>query len=575
MQQHQHYDEQHFISKFLRSERLAVSVVFAAALFVFEYFSFPAYYRSFYLPEIFQSGLYVAAFKILVTSAASFLLTIFFVASALFSPYRYRAIYFSLFCLSAFVEYGYQNAFDRFTNLEDVVNAFVASDARMMSGYVTIFYNTAAAVPCLAFGALLLLIKPQLKTGLKMFLVFLFSFSVFYSLTAYCTTNVFPSASVTSLYRTALALPVNWYFGSAHQPAYANLYHVPRREVGFRAVAAPGNNVVFIVDESVRGDHLSLNGYARATTPFLEELNRKGLIKNWGIGVSGTTCSINSNNLLLTGVNRVPDTEGEIFLAPTVFQYARAAGYKTFYFDGQMTYRWLGKSADTATFGEWITAADLKKGEWHEVDAEIARRVREIVGSSTGNFIWINKFGVHSPYFASYPSEESKWLPTPRIKTDSAEAGDKAETNQFEEIKNNYDNAILYNSESFFKTLLGEGLPENTFFVYTSDHGQNLGEDGRLISHCAETANEAGVPLFMIADPEKLPANLDTRYPAAHANLFPTLLDLMNIPDGEKTRGKNYSLSLFKARAADARPRFYFTGSLHNATSGRRYLFDK
>jgi glucan phosphoethanolaminetransferase (alkaline phosphatase superfamily) len=588
MQQHQ--QRRQFARQIFRSDRFAVAFVFASALFVFEFFSFPLYYRNFYVSELFLSGVYQWPLKVFAMGLASFLLLILFVAAALLSPYRYRVIYFLLFCLGAVVEYGYQNAFNRFTNFEDAVNAFAGSDARMMSSYISSFYSAAALAPCLVFGILLILIRPSLKNGLKPLLVFLISFTAFFSLTAYFTSSVFPSVSFNAFCRTVVGLPVNWYLGSIHQPAFADLYYVPRRPVEFRAETAPRNNVVFIVDESVRGDRLSLNGYERATTPFLEELNRKGLIKNWGVGVSGTTCSINSNNLLLTGVNTLPDAEGEIFLAPTIFQYAKAAGYKTFYFDGQLSYRWLGKPADVETFDEWITADKLKNGEWHDVDAEIARRVREIVGSSTGNFIWINKFGVHWPYHPSYPAAEAKWLPTPDAAQKSSDSqtllpevhpthvGDGGISEEFfESVRNSYDNAILYNSESFFRSLVGDALPpENTIFVYTSDHGQNLGEDRKLISHCSETPNEANVPLFIIADPRQLPAVADTLYRASHANLFPTLLDLMNVPAGEsRKQSRNLSPSLFKARAEDSQPRVYFSGGLHSETSGRKNLFDK
>jgi len=52
---------------------------------------------------------------------------------------------------------------------------------------------------------------------------------------------------------------------------------------------------------------------------------------------------------------------------------------------------------------------------------------------------------------------------------------------------------------------------------------------------------------------------VDTGFKASHANMFTTLLDLMNYP--EELRKYPYAISLFKAKAADSRPR-YFNPSL-------------
>ena len=67
--------------KIFRADRLALSVVFAAALFIFEYFSFPNYYRSFFFSENFLSGFYQVPLKSFALGLASFLLTIIFSAT--------------------------------------------------------------------------------------------------------------------------------------------------------------------------------------------------------------------------------------------------------------------------------------------------------------------------------------------------------------------------------------------------------------------------------------------------------------------------------------------------------------
>ena len=542
---------------------------FAFGMVILEAFVFPRYYEGFFLLTNLKNGNYLIVLKTIVLGTANFLLAVFFIFASLISPYRYRMLYFILFCIAVLPEYSFQKVFNRFTALEDIGNALFAADMRIITSSIGEYFVTSAIFPCLLFALLLLIIQPLAKKGLKIFLTIVLLYSGFFLFTAYFSTNAFPSTSLNSFYRTLFNFPVSWHLGSIHQPPFSVFYQTPRDEVKFRAQILPNNNIVLIVDESIRGDHLSLNGYDRPTTPFLDELSRKGFIKNWGIAVSGTTCSVTSNNLLLTGVNEIPDETGKIFTSSTVFQYAKASGYKTHYFDGQISYRWIGKPSDMKDVDEWVYADSLKRGDWYDIDAEIARRVNEIVAGSTGNFIWINKFGVHFPYKNSYPATAARWLPTTQSGGKDATENDVSD---FEKLKNTYDNGIFYNSQIFFTNLFENGLAADTFYIYTSDHGQNLGENGGANTHCLTTKDEANVPLFIIAEPPSLPG-ADTAFKASHANIFPTILDLMKIPEADRTA--NYALSLTGAKSADSKPRYYYSGNLHSKISAGKYLFDR
>jgi glucan phosphoethanolaminetransferase (alkaline phosphatase superfamily) len=139
-------------------------------------------------------------------------------------------------------------------------------------------------------------------------------------------------------------------------------------------------------------------------------------------------------------------------------------------------------------------------------------------------------------------------------------------------IINDYDNAIHFNSRIFWTNLISETLSPKTIYVYTSDHGQTLGENGAVASHCGPGKNEATVPLFIIADPG-LSVSADTTYPAAHVNIFATLLDLMDFP--ETSRSYSYAPSLLKAKGSDSVPRSYFVGDLHSSTFGQKYPYDE
>lgn len=519
------------------------------------------------LLEFLAKEIYIRPLFQIILSFASIILITLLIYCALILPYKFKIVFFFFFCLAVLVEYGLQNGFSRFSRLGDAEIAYF-TDSNLKLNAVVEYFNYMSVIPCLVFGLLLFFAVPIQKRMVKPFLIALFFTSTFFLLTAYFTNNMFYTVSPGAFYRTLVNYPTNWFVGSHRQPSMSKYYYAPRMKVDFLTPIPRQNNIVFIVDESVRGDHLSLNGYSRPTTPLLDDLNQKGFIKNWGIAVSGTTCSVTSNNLLLTGITELPDLDGKVFTFPTIFQYAKAMGYKTYYLDGMSSYTWNGKPSDINDY-EWINANEFKEKKMYEVDEEIARRIREITTNSTGNFIWINKFGMHVPYNNSYPDTETVWTPTSQ---GDHYTGWYRNNSDNSTIVNNYDNAIRFNSQKFFSTLFINGVAKDTFYVYTSDHGQTLSENGEKVSHCSDAKSGATVPLFIIANPETISV-ADTAYKATHSNIFATLLDLMNFP--ENKRKYNYALSLLKAKAVDSQPRFYYSGNLYNENSGRKYLYDK
>jgi len=306
-------------------------------------------------------------------------------------------------------------------------------------------------------------------------------------------------------------------------------------------------NIVLIVDESIRGDHLGINGYERDTTPFLSRLAATTRdVHNFGLAVAGGTCSHTSNALILTGVRPGRDPYDMIARYPTVFQYAKAMGYKTHYFDVEAGVLWNGLTPrDLPYLDSWIRADEF--GENYDSDFSAADRVTEIISKGGGNFIVLNKRGVHFLYRFDYPPEKAVWLPIPDDR-----AGDPVL------ISNPYDNAILYNVNTFFERLLANPeILENTTILYTSDHGQTLFANGANWLHCKNSREEVVVPMILIG--RNLPL-VDETYHASHSNILPTILDLMGVPSDQRMHP--YAPSLFSVTGDTVTDRFYFDGSL-------------
>jgi glucan phosphoethanolaminetransferase (alkaline phosphatase superfamily) len=552
-----------FISETLnRIDRraLRLSLFFAISLITFEAIFFRINY-----------GVYIVHFflkewtHVFFLSAISLILSafVFFVFSylSLVSRWRYRIIYFVVFAFAVLHEYGYQNAYGRYSDIVDLSIASVATTEQKLNSII-IYFNPIAVIPCIAFLFFLMWPKSHSITyGLKSFLLTIALFLTVYSGVWYVTTkhsvDAYPVVSFGAFSRTS----VGYFLFNTFS------YKKDRDKVEQPALAdntRPTNNIVFVLDESIRGDHLSLNGYAKPTTPFLEELNQKGLLKNWGIAVSASTCSLSSHNLLITGLKteEMPDKDDLVKKAPSIFEYAKAMRYKTYYFDGQMNTFWGGTRDDLTYIDSWQNTSSFIKSEnwrWY-IDFDIAKQVNGIINTSTGNFIFIFKHGNHTPYNKNFPSNETTWTPSfEGWRPNYSGIEYKISDEELTAFVNSYDNAIKYNLDTFFKTLASDynKLPNNTVIIYTSDHGQTLSEDGLTYSHCGNNPKEAVVPLFTLGN---LGTDVDTDFKASHANLFAMMLDLMKYP--ETMRKRDYAISLLKAKSSDSKERYFVSANL-------------
>jgi glucan phosphoethanolaminetransferase (alkaline phosphatase superfamily) len=468
--------------------------------------------------------------------AASFLFSIFFIWVALRSSRSLQILYTFLIALSSLIQYGYWKAVDRFLITADLKIA-IATPINTWKGASLLFFDWRFVLPVAGFICFLFLCSKQeawkpsfLKFGTV--LVFTLLLGVFHTFT---NQPVDLGLSFSSFYQTIARYVIEDIFPS-------------RREIlNYQHPESPENNIVLVIDESIRGDHLSVNGYERKTTPFLDELaSTEEGFHTFGLAVAGATCSYSSNALILTGVRPGQDEFAMTASYPTVFQYAKAMGYKTYYMDAQSNSFWNGLTGSDISFIDtWLKAQDF--GNDLESDFRAADRIAEIVASGPGNFIVLNKRGVHFLYESSYPPESIIWFPIPADYTKEPHL-----------VSNPYDNGIFYNLNTFFKRLLiYPEILENTTILYTSDHGQTLFENNASWLHCNYTSQEATVPLILLG--RNLPP-LPDRSRASHGRILPTLLDLMVVPSNQRLHP--YSPSLFDSSTSATTDQFFFDGSL-------------
>jgi glucan phosphoethanolaminetransferase (alkaline phosphatase superfamily) len=561
-------------SFFLNADR---NTIFAAAIYfacfcLFEFFTLKTGFFEFvkYLDE--SQNYVFAAF-----CGAYFVLAMYFaflfILMTLASKWRYKILYLAFLLLALTAEYSYQKALGRFALSSDISSIIGTNGEQKFDSFLS-FFSVYALLPFVVLAILCVFFKKQKSEfGGKSFVAFTLVSCLFYFHLSFINQGFIdrriPTVSLASFSQTL-----------ADYLQHGDLFKTKiKREklepINLPENSRPTNNIVLVFDESVRGDHLSLNGYERPTTPYLEELNKAGLLKNWGIAVSAATSSRPSFDAFLAGATpqmlNKANNQDTINALPSIFQYAKAMNYKTHYFDGQMKTYWSGMPEDTEfidnlqtmseldspnrkedyELGKTITNQDNKINNlktW-EIDNKIARIVNETITNSTGNFIFIYKRGVHFPYEKNYPETETHWTPIFRFK----EQWEIPPAEQKQAVINSYDNSIRYNLDSFFKNIASDyaNLPNKTTIIYTSDHGESFEGNGKA-PHGGKSPEEAAIPLFILGSLEN---PVDTTFKASHNNLFSALLDLMKYP--ETMRKTEYGISLLKAKKSDSGKRFY------------------
>ena len=282
-------------------------------------------------------------------------------------------------------------------------------------------------------------------------------------------------------------------------------------------------NILYLVDESVRGDIIDWRPGNR-TTPFLATM--KDSIANFGIAVSAANCSSYANAILRFGAMPANLTVSAA-TNPTIWQYAKKAGYRTVFIDGQSGFvRDPGKLQNFMTVTETAFIDKMYQLDGiatEQLDFEVLAIIRRELSAGVPVFIYANKNGAHFPYDAGYPPNWKIFAPTLK------ETG--TESPRFRE--NSYRNVIRWAVDHFFDRLFTVVDLTETALIYTSDHGQNL-SNGHL-THCSTTNPdpvEGLVPLFATTGDKALLARFQQGAAlnfnhTSHFAIAATMLELM------------------------------------------------
>jgi arylsulfatase A-like enzyme len=375
-----------------------------------------------------------------------------------------------------------------------------------------------------------------------------------------------------------------------------------RALAGRPAAPADALNVVMIVLDTVRADHLSLYGYERDTTPNLARLAKKGV--RFDQARSAAPWTLPSHSTMFTG--RWPhelEVERHGCLDstyPTLAEFFRDRGYATSgivanqFFCGResglargfvdyqdfpvtpgevirsSTVGWLlSRVVDRARAGfVSLVTSDVMAGVSLDFQRKEASEVnREFLDWQSQNgkrpfFAFLNYFDAHDPYVVpqGFRKHFGK-LPTSRAeavllrdwqKMDQKDIGASAVSL----ASDAYDDCIGSLDQELgrlFDELGRRGVLERTLVIVTADHGEQFGEHGGFRHGVSLYGSEVHVPLLVIA-PSGVPVGQTVTAPVSLRNLPATILDLVGWRGKSPFPGKSIASTWNTEGAKENRP---------------------
>ncbi len=307
--------------------------------------------------------------------------------------------------------------------------------------------------------------------------------------------------------------------------------------------------IVMVVGEAARADHFSLNGYPRETNPLLA----KESVISFRDMYSNGTSTANSVPCMFSTLDHDTYSDRKARSSENLLDVLRHAGVSVV---------WRDNNSDSKGVASRVTYEDFKSSARNPVVDEEPRDVgmlSDLQGyvdqQKQGDiFIVLHQMGNHGPaYHKRYPRAFERFTPVCR-------------TNELgrcspQEIINAYDNALLYTDYFLSEVIAFLKRQSGTFetaMLYSSDHGESLGEKGLYLHglpyRMAPREQKHVATVFWLSedfgqDPGRFRAATGLRL--SHSSLFHTVLGLLEV----ETRVYDPKLDI--ARQVESNPLLY------------------
>ena len=323
----------------------------------------------------------------------------------------------------------------------------------------------------------------------------------------------------------------------------------------------PRPNVLLLVIDTLRADHLGTYGYGRDTSPRIDQLASEGT--TYENAIASASWTLPSHASIFTGLfPKDHGTHAENFTLDarfdTLAERLRKDGYRTGGFSNNVwTNDTSGLKQGFDEFQELFQhqQARVEGVSKDDLDADMGGRLTNqsvfdwvdgLPKDDRPFFVFINFFEPHLPYRPTRPFDQH-FLPegvrphnVQRLRSfySPREYGYilrlpfmEVKPRELEILTSLYDAEIAYTDSIVAGLLDGlkeRGLLDDTLVVVTSDHGEHLGEN-HMLSHKMSVYDPLlHVPL-VLWNPKLLPTPQRIRRPVQNHDLFGTVLELAGV----------------------------------------------
>ncbi len=313
----------------------------------------------------------------------------------------------------------------------------------------------------------------------------------------------------------------------------------------------PAENVLFVSFDTSRADRFTAYGYRAQTTPTVTALAQRGVLFERAYSHVPSTLPAHSSmftgllppshGVRCNGKYRLADerlTLAEILAAegfdtaaiigafPLAARFGLAQGFDHYdddFSSSALTARYRRRPADSS--GSWIghSFADFERGGDEVTD----RALGWLSERDERWFLFVHYFDPHWPYAA--PAEYAGRFSSP------------------------YDAELAFADNELSRLLAAvQKMPGRTLVVFTSDHGEGLGDHGEALHNRYLYDSTQHVPLVMALE-GALPAGAVVGQAVGHVDLLPSVLELLGVAVPAGLDGRSL-LPLARGESQEPRP---------------------
>ena len=289
-----------------------------------------------------------------------------------------------------------------------------------------------------------------------------------------------------------------------------------RKEYTTTTGATAKKNVILIIVDAMRADHLSVYGYRRTTSPFIDELiSDKKAVK---VDRCYSTCACT-----LCGVTSILLSRSWNEAAVNGFNIVgllHDRGYHNYALISGAHREWYNMAKFYSDDCDYYDGKDAKKYYFKDDRVLLEGMERIKAYSDTPSFFYFHLQSTHETGLLQ--DRYAVYKPFKKSLSTQGMNGEAA--------VNEYDNKVLQADDmirQLFEVLDQKGYLKNSVVIITADHGQGLGEHG-VSGHVDWLYDpQVSVPLIIYDDSISLYHNLTF---ARHIDIAPTIVDRLGLP---------------------------------------------